>query len=499
MTRKPQTAAPSGKTILCVDDQIEFLESLRATLEREGHKVLTASDGPSGLAHLESDRIDVLLLDYFMPGMAAEEVIAGIRDPALEVVLLTGYASERPPREMLDRLNIQGYCDKSRGPEEILLWVAVALRHGAAMRKLEATTSGLKQVLSVCLRPDDRLTLETELDTLANEAAHILGLDGIFAALAPTPSPQIPPCRLEEESSFEPPEADELVIKAGRGRWTVGETLASQVSPETARSIVELGRDEGGELADGAAVLPLRAEGRWLGCLWANPAPVAGSPEEDILAFFAGQISYRCIVRQGSTIDPVTGVQSRQFWRQLALRELRQGFRFGHSTGLIQISLTELHDLRTRDPRKADAVLELFGRHLRNTVRGTDLAGRGDHDELLLLVSHTNLDGTGALARLISHRLEELEPPFQVSPASMSFRIGAAALETHGFPSDTLPKPMPMNYYSLALGLLQARAAGSPDPVSGHPDSVVLRNPEVEWPDPKVVAAARRSRSNFTA
>jgi len=29
--------ASTGRTILCVDDQVEFLESTRALLEREGH------------------------------------------------------------------------------------------------------------------------------------------------------------------------------------------------------------------------------------------------------------------------------------------------------------------------------------------------------------------------------------------------------------------------------------------------------------------------------
>src|SRR5439155_1091057 len=43
-------------------------------------------------------------------------------------VLQTGYAGEKPPREMLSRLAIQGYHDKTDGPDGLLLWVDVAFK-----------------------------------------------------------------------------------------------------------------------------------------------------------------------------------------------------------------------------------------------------------------------------------------------------------------------------------------------------------------------------------
>ena len=65
-----------------------------------------------------------------MPGITGDEVVAQLRqfNTHVQVILQTGYASEQLPREMLRRLDIQGYHDKSEGPEKLLLWADVGLK-----------------------------------------------------------------------------------------------------------------------------------------------------------------------------------------------------------------------------------------------------------------------------------------------------------------------------------------------------------------------------------
>jgi signal transduction histidine kinase len=121
---------PTGRTILVVDDQVDTLASVRMLLEREGHRVLTAEGGSAALALLGVEPVQLALVDYFMPVMSGEELIrrVRVRDSLVQIVLQTGYAGEKPPREMLRRLAIQGYHDKSDGPDRLLLWVDVALK-----------------------------------------------------------------------------------------------------------------------------------------------------------------------------------------------------------------------------------------------------------------------------------------------------------------------------------------------------------------------------------
>ncbi|MBM4268719.1 MAG: response regulator [Deltaproteobacteria bacterium] len=129
---------PSGHTILVVDDDEGILTSVRALLEREGHEVLAASSGPRALELFKESDVHLILVDYLMPRMTGADLIREIRgfDPLVQIILHTGYAGERPPRQMLAELDIQGYHDKTRGPTDLLLWVDVGLKAHGLVRTL---------------------------------------------------------------------------------------------------------------------------------------------------------------------------------------------------------------------------------------------------------------------------------------------------------------------------------------------------------------------------
>jgi len=54
-------------TVLVVDDEPDILLMLRMSLEDEGHTVVMAADGESGLQRLAEHRPDLVLLDVMMP------------------------------------------------------------------------------------------------------------------------------------------------------------------------------------------------------------------------------------------------------------------------------------------------------------------------------------------------------------------------------------------------------------------------------------------------
>ena len=130
MARQRAVAGSSSYTILVVDDQEETLISTKLLLEKEGHRVLTSMSGEEAISQFHPGQVALILVDYFMPGMSGEAVIQAIRkrDADVQMVLITGYAGEKPPREMLSQLDIQGYHDKTDGPDRLLLWVDVSLK-----------------------------------------------------------------------------------------------------------------------------------------------------------------------------------------------------------------------------------------------------------------------------------------------------------------------------------------------------------------------------------
>src|SRR5580704_14623898 len=86
------------KTVLCVDDEKIGLRVRKILLEGHGFKVLTATSGEQGLSLLEKHQIDLVLLDYYMPGMNGGDVAAEVRrrKPEIPIIFLSAYFSLPP-------------------------------------------------------------------------------------------------------------------------------------------------------------------------------------------------------------------------------------------------------------------------------------------------------------------------------------------------------------------------------------------------------------------
>jgi CheY-like chemotaxis protein len=84
---------PNSNLVLCVDDELVGLQVRKILLERAGYRVLTAPDGPSGLAIFDAEPVEAVVLDYSMPGMHGGEVAARMREskPEVPILLLSAY------------------------------------------------------------------------------------------------------------------------------------------------------------------------------------------------------------------------------------------------------------------------------------------------------------------------------------------------------------------------------------------------------------------------
>lgn len=82
-------------TILLVDDEAEFIETLAKRLTRRGLGVLLAHSGQEALDVIAANEVDVVVLDVKMPGMDGIEALQRIKalKPELEVLMLTAHAN----------------------------------------------------------------------------------------------------------------------------------------------------------------------------------------------------------------------------------------------------------------------------------------------------------------------------------------------------------------------------------------------------------------------
>jgi CheY-like chemotaxis protein len=68
------------KKILIVDDEEDIRLLVRDLLEEQGYKIKEAEDGKKCLKILDKEKFDLILLDFFMPGMSGREVADAIRN-----------------------------------------------------------------------------------------------------------------------------------------------------------------------------------------------------------------------------------------------------------------------------------------------------------------------------------------------------------------------------------------------------------------------------------
>jgi DNA-binding response OmpR family regulator len=78
--------------VLCIDDEPDALQARKLLLESEGHQVIEARSGREGLNVFESEKVDIVVVDYWMGGMNGLAVARQIktRNPSMPVIMLSG-------------------------------------------------------------------------------------------------------------------------------------------------------------------------------------------------------------------------------------------------------------------------------------------------------------------------------------------------------------------------------------------------------------------------
>jgi CheY-like chemotaxis protein len=89
---------PGRETILLVEDEDDVRALAREVMERQGYRVLEASDGLQALRRYQSegDRIDLVLSDVVMPRMSGRELVDRVRAirPDMRVLYMSGYTED---------------------------------------------------------------------------------------------------------------------------------------------------------------------------------------------------------------------------------------------------------------------------------------------------------------------------------------------------------------------------------------------------------------------
>lgn len=110
-------------TILLVDDDIDFRESLADILEDRGFSVLQACNGIEGLRFFKNHSVDLVISDVLMPDEDGTILIRKIKaaSPAAKVIMISGGGRISADRylEMVDMLGADDVLKKPFSSEQI--------------------------------------------------------------------------------------------------------------------------------------------------------------------------------------------------------------------------------------------------------------------------------------------------------------------------------------------------------------------------------------------
>jgi two-component system alkaline phosphatase synthesis response regulator PhoP len=161
-----------SKTILVIDDAPKIVEICRDYLVAAGFDVITASDGPQGLAAARHDRPDLIVLDLMLPGMDGLDVCREMRrESSTPIIMLTARVEESDKLVGLE-LGADDYLTKPFSPRELVARVRTVLRRAsgpaAPAEVIRAGALSLDRARYHAVLPDREVALTpTEFEILA--------------------------------------------------------------------------------------------------------------------------------------------------------------------------------------------------------------------------------------------------------------------------------------------------------------------------------------------
>ena len=119
--------ADAKGTILLIEDDLQYQEHLKVVFRIAGYNTRLAMDAGAGFAALENGRIDLVVLDYRLPGMDGLqffEVLLADRKYAhlrgLPIVVMTGFPITCEEKRRFMRMGAKAIITKGTGFKELV-------------------------------------------------------------------------------------------------------------------------------------------------------------------------------------------------------------------------------------------------------------------------------------------------------------------------------------------------------------------------------------------
>ena len=132
----------NGETILVVDDNKEIVYSISELLKYEGYQIVKAYDGMEALKALETNQIDLILLDVMMPKLNGLSALMKLRENYRIPVIILSAKTEESDKVSGLVLGADDYVEKPYNPAELIARVKALLRRYCIYKGKEEPQEG---------------------------------------------------------------------------------------------------------------------------------------------------------------------------------------------------------------------------------------------------------------------------------------------------------------------------------------------------------------------
>lgn len=132
--------------IIAVDDEEGIIDSLSIFLKRSGYEFTGVTNPMEAVERVKNEHFDLMILDFIMTPIHGDQVVEEIRkfNKELYILLLTGHKDLAPPLEIIRKLDIQGYCEKSDKFDQLLLLIESSIKSVSQMNEIKKINKDLE-------------------------------------------------------------------------------------------------------------------------------------------------------------------------------------------------------------------------------------------------------------------------------------------------------------------------------------------------------------------
>lgn len=401
-------------SVLVVDDDAFFRTFCSEVLRQEGYTVRTSSSGREALELFAQEDAALILADIYMPEMTGLELLESVkaRNPSVDVVIMTGYASIDTAVQALKR-GAADYLRKPFAAEEL----AAVVEATVAQRRLYEENERLRRQLEIYELSRSFAALDDPHRVLGLGLEALLSVTGCRRGLALQTSQELQFMALRHQRGVEEDEAkglrEDLITRGVRYLRSLDQ-------------IHVLGRSRLGRVVSGAAPLGLR-EAMLVPVMHSSAVEVAfvlfrgtGEPpfgdEDQANARFLGrqvELSYDSARRiqdakRLAFVDSLTDLYNARYLDTVLDRNIEEAQRMGAPFSLLFLDLDYFKDVNDAFGHLTGGkVLIEVSRILKANVRDEDTVIRYGGDEFTVVLPRTGAPGARDVAERIRRSIKE--------------------------------------------------------------------------------------------